>query len=188
MHAMLPDPARRSTRRPRSLRHRSSVVGALMAAGLLLAACGAEPEAPTVPAVPDTTAPAPAPAPDGDAPDPDESPEPDDRLLVFLVRSGPTTFFVEPVGVPIDDGDTVGDTVSERIAASIEALLALTTPQDVDLFTSVPVGTTLRGVSLVGGVVTIDLSGGIVGSPGSSSQEVTFALLRWCTTWRRLVR
>ena len=177
MHATLPH-ARRSTGRLRPSHRRTSLVSALMVTALLLAACGAEPDAPAVPGVPDTTTPAPAPAPDVDAPEPDEAPEPEERLLVYLVRSGPTDFFVEPVAVPLDEVDAAGAagaTVGERITASIAALLALTTPQDVDLFTSVPSGTTLRDVSVAEGVVTIDLSGGIVGSSGSSSQEMTFA-------------
>ena len=154
---------------------RSSIAAALLASGLLLAACGADTD------VADTPPPAPAPAPDPDpspepdAPDPDDAPAPVEELAVYLVRSGPADFYVEPIGVPIEDAGTAGDTLSERIETAIAALLAITTPDDVDLFTSVPEGTTLRSVSVDGGVATIDLTGGIVGSSGSSSQEVTFA-------------
>ena len=174
MHTMLPHPARRSTGRPRPARrtrHRSAAATVLLATGLLLAACAGDPDVARTP----PPAPAPAPAPGNDAPEPAEEPEPTEQLAVFLVRSGPTTFYVEPVGVPIDDPDAIGDELSDRVAAAIAALLDMTTPQDVDLFTSVPESTTLLGVSVVDGIATIDLTGGIVGSPGSSSQEMTFA-------------
>jgi hypothetical protein len=91
---------------------------------------------------------------------------------VHLVRSTPTSFFVEPFPVPVD---AVGDDLAARVSAAIGALLDVTLPDDPDLFTSVPTGTTLQGVIVDSGVVTLDLSGGIVGSSGGSAQEVTFA-------------
>ncbi len=172
MHATSLRASRRSTGHPRTPRRRSSTAIVMLAAGLLLAACTFEPDAP---GVPDAPAPAPAPAPDDDAPDPDETPEPAAELAVYLVRSGPTDFFVEPILVPVEGDDAPGDGIDDRIAAAIDALLGVTTPQDVDLFTSVPENTTLVGVDVTDGIATIDLTGGIIGSPGSSSQEITFA-------------
>jgi len=145
---------------------RPSVALATVATGLLLAACGGGADVPDA-----SPAPAPAPAPGGPAPTPGDA---SDTAIVaaYLVRSGPTDFYVEPVPVRIPD---VGDAISARITAAIDALLGLTTPDDPELFTSVPAGTTLHRVTVEGGVATLDLAGGIVGSSGSSSQEVTFA-------------
>ena len=123
---------------------------------------------------PDDAAPTPVPA--TPSPAPDAAPAPDDEatevVAVHLVRSAPTTFFVEPVPVRVP---AVGDATSARITAAVEALLELTASPDPELATSVPAGTTLTMVSIDGPVVTLDLSGGIVGSSGSSSQETTFA-------------
>jgi hypothetical protein len=91
---------------------------------------------------------------------------------VHLVRSGPADFFVEPVPVRVED---VGDAVSARITAAIDALLTMVLPDDPELFTSVPEGTTLHKVSIEDGIATLDLSGAIAGSSGSSSQERTLA-------------
>jgi len=146
----------------RSAAPRASIVAAI-ALGVLLAGCTGGSGTPDA---------APAPAP---APSPAPTPEPDTSsvvVAVHMVRSGPAAFYVEPVPVRVDD---VGDAPTARIAAAIDALLMLTTPDDPELFTSVPEGTTLHRVTLEDGVATIDLSGGIVGSSGASSQEVTFA-------------
>jgi hypothetical protein len=91
---------------------------------------------------------------------------------VHVVRSAPTTFFVEPIPVRVA---TFGDALSARVTAAVEALLALTETGDPELSTSVPPGTTLHRVTIDGEVATLDLSGGIVGSSGSSAQEITFA-------------
>jgi len=160
-------PSRRTEARRTGRRtgRRSGVIVTLVA-GLLLASCAG---AGTPDAAPDAPAPAPSPAPGSGPDDPDAT----TLVEVHLVRSAPTTFYVEPVPVRIP-GD-VDDEVSARIAAAIDALLALTTPEDPELFTSVPSGTTLRSVAVDSGVATLDLAGGIVGSSGSSAQEVTFA-------------
>jgi hypothetical protein len=141
-------------------------LAACAALTLLLTACGGGDAAPTP-----TPAPAPAPSPAPDAPT-DQNGTPSASVEVFVVRSAPTTFFVEPIPVPVA---TVGDTLSAQVTVAIEALLALEDTGDDELFTSVPEGTTLRGVAVDGGVVSVDLSGAIVGSSGSSAQEVTFA-------------
>ena len=139
----------------------------LGALSLALAACaGASDDA--------TPAPAPAPAP---APSRPEAPaDPDEGatgvVAVYVVRSAPTTFFIEPIPVRVP---TSGDALSARITDAIEALLSLTETGDAELFTSVPEGTTLHRVSVDEDVVTLDLSGAIVGSSGSSAQEVTLA-------------
>jgi hypothetical protein len=154
---------------PRS--DRSGIRGLRVAAvtaslALLLAACGGD----TPDAAPDPApAPAPAPAPTPTVP---VEPAPTAVVAVHLVRSGPTDFFIEPVPVTVPEFD---DAIDARVTAAIGALLAITDPEDAELFTSVPVGTTLAGVSVAGGVVTIDLSGGIVGSSGGSAQEITFS-------------
>jgi len=139
---------------------------ALATFALVLAACGgdattADPAPAPVPALP--TAPEPAPEPE---------PDPEAVVAVHLVRSAPTTFFVEPVPVMVP---SVGESVSARITAAVEALLALSASADPDLFTSVPEGVTLRSVAVDDGVATLDLSGTIADSSGASAQETTFA-------------
>jgi hypothetical protein len=146
------------------LRRPSSALVAI-ATGLLIAACTGGMD----------TGPAPAPAPAPGPVDPTPTPTPDAPtgiVDVHLVRSGPTAFYVEPVPVA---AAVVGDAIDARIIAAIDALFALTTPEDPELFTSVPEGTALQRVSVDGGVATLDLTGGIVGSSGSSAQEITFA-------------
>ena len=149
-------------------RRRNAAPRATLAAlTLVLAACaGASDDAtPTPP-------PAPAPAPS----EPAEPADPDDTathvVAVHVVRTAPTTFFIEPIPVRVP---TSGDALSARITDAIEALLGLTETGDADLSTSVPAGTTLHRVSIDGDVVTLDLSGAIAGSSGSSAQELTFA-------------
>ena len=153
--------------RPRRLARTLAVV---LAGSLALSACnGADEAADPTPA---PAAPA-VPAPDGDGTAEDAAtPEATDVVAVHLVRSGPTDFFIEPVPVRVP---AFGASPSARVTAAVEALLAVSSSPDPDLFTSVPEGTTLQMLSIDGPVVTLDLSGGIVGSSGSSSQETTFA-------------
>ena len=147
---------------------------ALLAAAtaVLLAGCTA-----TAP-VDVSDAPAPAPATPGAPADPGADVDPGAAApataVVHLVRSGPVAFFVEPVAVPVPAGAPDGDDVAARVGRAVTALLAVATPDDPDLVTSVPVGTVLRDVSVDGDVVTLDLGGAIVGSSGGSAQEVTF--------------
>lgn len=150
------------------MRHRRPPVRSVaiaLAMSLALGACsGAEDVADPAPA---PTVPSPA-TDGGDAVDAGTT----EVVAVHLVRSGATDFFLEPVPVRVP---AFGEAPSARIAAAVEALLMLSASPDPDLFTSVPTGTTLEMVSIDGPVVTLDLSGGIVGSSGSSSQETTFA-------------
>jgi len=141
-------------------------IAATAAAGLLLAGCGSDPAGEATPP------PAPAPTPADPSTPSEPAPVPTAVVAVHLVRSAPTAFFIEPVPVTVT---AFGDDLSARVTAAIDALLAISSPEDPDLFTSVPMGTTLHRVSVDGAVATLDLSGGIVGSSGSSSQEVTFA-------------
>ena len=140
---------------------------ALAAIALVLAACTSASDDSTP-----TPAPAPAPSEPGDEVDDEVDEEPTAVVAVHVVRSAPTTFFIEPIPVRVP---TFGDALSARVTAAVEALLALTETGDAELSTSVPAGTTLHRVSIDGSVVTLDLAGGIVGSSGSSAQEVTFA-------------
>jgi hypothetical protein len=187
------DPVRRARRTSRR------VAAGLVAAGVLLGACGApadravEPPAPAPAPVPPST-PTPGPA------APTEVPEIIPMLPVFLVRSGPTAFYVEPVDVDLTEvfedvaslagrgpeaRELAALDVTTRIEVAVRALLATTDALagttavpgiDPELTSSVPVGTTLLGVTLDGGIVTVDLGGTLAsGSSGSSSQEVTFA-------------
>ncbi len=163
-------PAPRQHRSGRSRRpgmHGLPIAAAAVGLTLLLAACGGD--APGATPAPDPT-PTPAPAPTDPAVPTD--PASTTVVAVHLVRSAPTDFFIEPVPVRVP---AFGDAISARVTAAIDALIALADPADPELFTSVPVGTTLHRVSIDGAVVTIDLSGGIVGSSGSSAQELTFA-------------
>jgi len=152
------------------MRFRAPIARLALAASLtlLVAACGADATSPTPQPAPQPAPVAPgtpgAPAGPGDGPT--------SVVAVFVVRSAPTTFFVEPIPVRVE---TFGDAPSARVTAAVEALLALEATGDPALSTSVPAGTTLHRVAIDGGVVTLDLAGGIVGSSGSSSQEVTFA-------------
>jgi hypothetical protein len=157
-----------------ALRHRRSdptgrarLVALAAATALLLAACGGE----TTDGAP-APAPAPAPSPGPTEPASPADPAPTAVVAVHLVRSGPTDFFIEPVPVTVP---AFGDALSARITAAVAALLALTDPDDDELFTSVPAGTTLHRVSVDGAVATLDLSGSIIGSSGGSAQEITFA-------------
>lgn len=134
---------------------------------LLAAACGGDGGTPAPQPAPSSPA---APGTPGTPAEPDDAPT--SVVAVFVVRSAPTTFFIEPIPVRVE---TFGDALSAQVTAAVEALLALEDTGDPELFTSVPAGTTLHGVTVDGDVVTVDLAGGIVGSSGSSSQEVTFA-------------
>ena len=134
---------------------------------LVIAACAGASDDATPP-----PAPAPAPAPSEPAAPTDPDADATDVVAVYVVRSAPTTFFVEPIPVRVP---AFGDAVSARVTAAVEALLELTETGDAELFTSVPAGTTLHRVSVDGDVVTLDVSGAIVGSSGSSAQELTFA-------------
>lgn len=96
-------------------------------------------------------------------------------VLVHLVRSGPVAFFVEPVPAPVPADAPTGDTTADRVARAVGALLAVLDPADPDLATSVPPGTTLRGVTVDGAVVVLDLGGAVVGSSGGSAAELTLA-------------
>jgi hypothetical protein len=153
----------------RNVRRAWRTTVALAALTLTLAACGGgmsdEPAAPPAP---------PSPAPVAPTPPPVEEPPADDRpsIEVFLVRSGPADFFVEPVSVRLTEAPT---NLEGWVAVALEALLSIVTPFDPDLFTSVPTDTTVRSVRIDAGTVIIDLDGGIVGSSGASAQEVTFA-------------
>jgi len=143
-------------------------VPALLAMALVLAACTG-----TDVATPDP-APAPAPVQPAEPGAPTDAPDASDGLTVpvYLVRSTPTAFFVEPFPAPVA---AVGADLSARVTAAVDALLAVTLPDDPDLFTSVPEGTTLHRVVVDSGIVTVDLAGAIVGSSGGSAQELTFA-------------
>lgn len=164
MHRRRPAPFRR---RPRAGR----APAALAACALLLTACGADPADDGADVPPPAADPAPSPSDEG-APDPAREEASTTIVAVHLVRSAPTTFFVEPVPVRVP---TAGDAPAARVTAAVEALLALGGTTDEGLTTSVPPGTTLERVSVEDGVVTLDLAGGIVGSSGSSAQETTFA-------------
>jgi hypothetical protein len=122
-------------------------------------------------------------------------------LPVFLVRAAPTTFFVEPVAIDVtlvlDDVDSLAGRGPEarelaaldlplRIELALRALLGTSDTLadglrvagvDPELASSVPAGTTLLGVTLDGGVVTVDLGGTLAspGSSGGSAQELTLA-------------
>jgi len=161
----------RTTSRRSPLRHRSLLAVAL-SAGLVLAACAGTTDAPDVVSPPPAPAPTPAPDDPNGTDGNDEVPDATVEVAAYLIRTGPTEFYVEPVPVRIDD---VGDAVSARITAAISALLDMAMPDDPDLTTSVPDGTTLQRVTVEDGVATLDLSGAIVGSSGGSSQEMTLA-------------
>jgi hypothetical protein len=155
----------RRTRHGRRGRRGPRMLAATAGLALLLAACaGGTPDGAPSPA------PSPVPAPSG--PSAPVEPAPTAVVAVHLVRSGPTDFFLEPVPVRVPE---FGDAPVARVTAAIDALLKLTDPDDPELFTSVPPGTTLSRASVDGGVVNLDLSGGIVGSSGGSAQELTFA-------------
>jgi hypothetical protein len=193
--ALPPDAAQAAQRTRRTSRR---VAATIAAAGLVLGACGA-------PVAPDATPVAPAPAPGPTAPTPGpaaptEIPEIVPTLPVFLVRSAPTTFHVEPIDADLSDVfDDVASLagrgpeareltaldVATRVELAVRALLATTDAiaggatlpgVDPELSSSVPVGTTLLGVTLDGATVTLDLGGALAaGSSGGSAQEVTFA-------------
>jgi hypothetical protein len=150
------------------MRPTARTIVAAAAAALLLAACTTDTSEDATP----PAAPAPVPAPGGPETPAEPAPVPTAVVAVHLIRSGPISFFIEPVPVSVAG---FGDDLSARVTAAIDALLAISAPEDPELFTSVPEGTTLHRVSVDGGVATLDLAGGIVGSSGSSSQEVTFA-------------
>ncbi len=185
--------------RPRSSRALGRAA-ALVALTLALGACGL-PER----AAPEPPAPTPAPGPSGAVPSgpdaPIEVPDVVPTVAVFLVRSAPTMFFVEPVDIDVtlvfDDVPSLAGRGPEarelsaldlptRIELALRALIRTSDTLadglrvagvDPDLTSSVPPGTTLLGVTLDSGVVTVDL-GGTIASPtssGGSAQEITLA-------------
>lgn len=122
---------------------------------------------PPNPLVPATT--------DAPAPDPDQPAEA--IVAVFFVRSTPDRFYVEPTY-------HLGDPNLGSVAAATEALTWLfeasnpardIAPSDPDLFTSIPQGITLNGVSLDNDTVVVDLAG-FAGTSGASAQESTMLL------------
>jgi hypothetical protein len=180
---------------------RSARAGAAtLALALVLAACGL----PAQDTAPPTPAPAPGPpdvAPPAGPDAPVEVPEVVPTLAVFLVRTAPTTFYVEPTDINVtavfDEVPSLAGRGPEsreiaaldpltRIELALRALL-VTTDQladglrvegvDPELASSVPAGTTLLGVTLEAGLVTVDLGGAMAapGTSGGSAQEVTFA-------------
>jgi len=172
-----------------------------VALALTLAACGSGGDG----ATPSPATPPPDPGvADGPASGPDspiEVPDIAPTVAVFLVRSAPTMFFVEPVGIDVtlvfeDVASLAGRGPEARELAALDlptrielALRALLVTSDTladglrvagvdpELGSSVPAGTRLLGVTLDAGVVTVDLGGTIAaaGSSGSSSQELTLA-------------
>ena len=149
-------------------------LAALLLIGLT-AACGPV-DMVDAPALPPSPEPAPAPAPEDPGAEvvPTELP----TLPVHFVRSGPVSFFVEPVAV---DATTVlagADPASlspEALATALFTLQLGARPIDPDLTTSVPPGVALLGVTIEGTVLTVDVDGALATTSGSSSQESTFA-------------
>ena len=171
------------------LRHRTLTV--LLTAGLVLAACGGSDDArpaPETPSTPGQDGPAPAPEPT----DPDLA-DAVQRLPIFLVRSAPTSFYVEPVladmtavfeeipslaGRGPEAREVAALDAVTRAELALRALIGLSDPAtvgDPELTTSVPAGTTVREVGLEGAILTLDLGGAIIGSSGGSAQETTLA-------------
>ena len=145
---------------------------ALALAGLLMAGCATADDA-----TPDEVPPADAAGPDAApaSPSPSDTAPATATATIHLVRSGPVAFFVEPVPAPVPADAPTGDAPADRVASAVAALLAVSDPDDPDLATSVPPGTTVRDVVVEGGVVVLDLGGAIVGSSGGSAEEVTLA-------------
>ena len=147
----------------------------LLAAAVLLAGCAGSTAtsegAPTAPVGPA----APADAADGAPADVAPGAGSSTTVVVHLVRSGPTAFFVEPVEVPVPPDAPAPTSTAARISAAVAALLAVTDPADPDLATSAPPGTLVRDVVLDGDVVVLDLGGSLAGSSGGSAEESTFA-------------
>jgi hypothetical protein len=153
----------------------TTTVRATVAALLLIgftAACGPV-DVVDEPALPPS--PEPAPAPTGPT---DEVPAELPTLPVHFVRSGPASFYVEPVDVDATAALAGTDPASlsaEELARVLFTLQLGTTPTDPDLSTSVPRGVELLGVSISDSVLTIDVSGALASASGSSSQETTLA-------------
>ena len=148
-----------------------STLAALLLIGLT-AACGPV-EVVDEPALPPSPEPAPAPT----APA-DEVPVELPTLPVHFVRSGPVSFFVEPVDVDATAALAGTDPASlsaEELASILFTLQLGAVPTDPDLSTSVPRGAELLGVSISDSVLTIDVSGALASASGSSSQETTLA-------------
>lgn len=148
-------------------------------AGLLLlgltAGCGPV-EMVDAPMLPPSPEPAPAPAPDEtpEAVVPAELP----TLPVHFVRSGPVAFYVEPVAVDataVLAGADPSALSAEALATALFTLQLGARPSDPDLATSVPPGVALRGTSITGSVLTVDVDGALATTSGSSSQESTLA-------------
>jgi hypothetical protein len=108
-------------------------------------------------------------------------PEPEaqapDSMTFFLVLSGPTDLFLEPSQVFID---TAATDELDRARLSIEALLNASASDSPgflrpELTSTVPAGTALNAISVADGVVTLDLSGDLAATSGSSSEERALA-------------
>lgn len=149
-----------------------SALAALLLVGIT-AACGPVDmvDAPTLP-------PSPEPAPAPGEPTEDVVPAELPTLPVHFVRSGPVSFYVEPVAVDATGvlaGRDASSLSAEELATALFTLQLGARAIDPDLSTSVPPGVALRGVAIAGGVLTVDVDGALATTSGSSSQESTLA-------------
>lgn len=152
-----------------SRKHARSASLALMASlALLLAACGEAEEPAADPGAEEPGAETP-----GEPEEPGETPEePDEaaqRATVHFARSAETDVFVEPEVHVVTGAD-----VDER-AAPFEALFGGVAPHDPALFSAVPDGVGLLGVSVEDAVLTVDVDGAMASTSGASAEEVAFA-------------
>ena len=172
---------RRQGRRPLRL---SLLLAALAALGLLLlGGCGddASTDGTTAPSVTTTattealpgTSATTAPATTGSSGPPPAAPAKEGRVSVYFALGEK----IQPVGRTVPNA-------AEPARGAVEALLEgpSATEQDRGVTTSVPAGTTLRGLTIANGVATVDLSREFESGGGSLSMQMRLAQLVYTLT------
>lgn len=165
-------PTTSTPRTDRGAHARRGLLVVMLAAATLGAGCTGEPDSSTAPA---TTAAAAAEIRSIGA-QADSEPSPT-TMTYFLVVSGKNDLHVEPTTVsieqtPVDALDRARLSITSLLIASANDTPAFFRP---DLTSTVPLGTNLNAISVADGIITLDLTGDIRTSAGSSSEERALA-------------
>jgi spore germination protein GerM len=98
---------------------------------------------------------------------------------IFLIRSEPTTFTLEPVARRLGNRDP-----DDFARLAVEALVEGPTPREAEagLASAVPPGSEVRAARLADGVLTVDLSAAFASGGGSASMRGRLEQVRWTLT------
>lgn len=98
---------------------------------------------------------------------------------IYLIRSGPTSFTLEPVIRRLGARNT-----DAHVRAAVRALAAGPTAAEAadGLSSAVPAGTTVREVRLNDGILTVDVSSEFDHGGGTASMRGRLEQLRWTLT------